>query len=346
MAAKRILSQLAAQNRALQALERAAVARIEPILTTALANLKPYLTVVFTNNPQTAPATLLDRPDISNLIETTVNAAVSQAKLQAQISAAAALQLGQQAATAQLDELGMLPGTPSAQVPQDYLDAVNARFDDAASQYKADLRHQIVQNASAVQVPTSYKQSDFGVNNVTAAYGELKGQAAAESVDKVLPDLIQRSELGVSAATQRAYSEASAQTYASAAETAGIQMGKMWVANWSDGHVPCPVCAALSGQVVPVDAEFVVPSHLKHKKFGKLTGPQAHPNCQCRLVPAPLEADETQEVKQAATVPTVKLPTVVKSSDIRKMPPKTFSKLLASWLVALANLMRKRKNNG
>lgn len=316
MSAKDLVNQVAAQNKALRAADSEAVSRVEPILSTALAGLRPMLQVVFNDNPSTGATTILDRPEVLSLIDQTVDPAVSQIKLQIRLASSAASSLGQRAATDQLAELGLVPGGVSPGLSQDYLDAVYSKLDNAGAQFKVDLRHRIIGSKA---------------RDITAAF------------DRSVTDLVHRAELGISAATKRSYADAAEQTYASAGELSSVEMGKMWVANYAAGHIPCPVCAALSGQVVAMDAEFVVPGHLKFKKFGKLTGPQAHPNCVCMLLPSPIGDTEAQEV---ATVKVPKLPTVVHSSDIRKMSPAKFSKLLAALLASLVSIVKRRKGNG
>lgn len=354
-----LFRQLSSQNRALAALDTTARNRVGPTITEAFNTLTPYLRVVVANNPGLTPIQVLARQDVVAQLDRTFEALLAQLQLQIDDAATAARVLALNAARAQLENLDMpLAGTPAV-LDSGYLADVKARLAVAMRETRIDLHDTIVAAIERVPVPPSYHEdATRGVVNVPQAHGAARGAAVPDAVNSVLADLALRGQLGVSAATQRAYSEASADAYRMAGTQHDAELGKMWVANYANGHVPCPSCAALSGQVARLDTEFFIPRWVKRtfKLFGQLMGPPAHPNCQCKIVPCVLQASPPPstvrptviqvapadtELQEAATVTPVPLPALVSASDIRAMTPSTFVKLLAALLTLLANLLRK-----
>lgn len=64
-----------------------------------------------------------------------------------------------------------------------------------------------------------------------------------------------------------------------------IVMRKRWTVMATD---PCPMCAALNGTTIALDAEFdhtatLDPDHPALPVWGDLQGPPRHPNCRCQI---------------------------------------------------------------
>lgn len=119
----------------------------------------------------------------------------------------------------------------------------------------------------------------------------------------------------------------------------GYQLRKVWVANF-DGNTPCPECVRLHGQEVGLEEEF--PSEqTKTKIYHTLTGPPRHPHCQCYIVVLTVSLENAFE-KLELDMPPRPAPSMMSSSDVKKMPAALFAAIVKTLQKLLRTLRRKK----
>lgn len=187
------------------------------------------------------------------------------------------------------------------------------------------------------------------------AYLELILRAALSNKSEVVP-LVER-VLAASRSWSAAAATASARAYneGHAAQVSGAQKG-VWVTAFRINT--CGACVALHGTVVDVGNSFNESATLGSSSpptFGKLDMPPRHPNCGCRVVILPDEAEHaTYEMrayanewasKAANMAPstsrleppseTAKTTSMLTASDIRALPQAAYDKLKRLFLAAM-----------
>lgn len=204
--------------------------------------------IVMVNNPDATPAELFSRDDVSDALTLPFYAAEEAVNKSAALAWQAGRQAGWQAASEELDALGLDLG----EAPPDDSYTFTALAGDAKA------------NAAQARVRIEQALMDGG----------------PDEAKKVRADLARRAAYTVQAAGMMAQNEAKAQAYA---DHPGV--GKMWVCHFNPGT--CEHCAGLHGMVVPVGAEFPHNTGTKYLAVynGQLFGPPRHPNCRCTLAP-------------------------------------------------------------
>ena len=117
-------------------------------------------------------------------------------------------------------------------------------------------------------------------------YGVVRRRKSTTSddLDRARRRALSRISHGAGVATTRGYTDGLLQSYREL-EAFGYRLVKMWMANFSNGHVPCDHCRALHGMKVGLKESFPTPVTTRTLKvYRDLQGPPRHPHCHCVLV--------------------------------------------------------------
>lgn len=138
---------------------------------------------------------------------------------------------------------------------------------------------------------------------------------------------------------ERGYTDALVASYKELADF-GYELRKVWVANFVDNQ-PCPECVRLHGMEVGLEEEFPTPTLTKTKIYHNLIGPPRHPHCQCYLAILVVSLENAFEKLELDTPPHP-APTMMSSSDVKKMPAAIFSAIVKTLRKLLTTLRRKK----
>lgn len=108
----------------------------------------------------------------------------------------------------------------------------------------------------------------------------LRAYKADGKTDVARRRAILRMKHSAGVAAQRGYTDALVAAYSELQEF-GLELRKIWMANYENGNVPCATCNDLHGSEVGISEQFPVGE--SYVPYMDLVGPPAHPHCRCWL---------------------------------------------------------------
>jgi hypothetical protein len=260
---------VSADSAALEALESRARTQVAGYLDAVTANVGAYLAQVVGKATGTG-SELLSQQGVHQTLVSVLASAQGQVETVTRAGYVAAAQLGAVAAGRDLAALGH--DVPDLGDLGGYLDSV-----------LADVRTAF--GAALFDIQTSVQAAFDGVQGDAAPAGRVLTTNTA--LGRAVARLRVRASATTVTALHRGFSDAQLAAHADyRSVNPFIPLSKRWQVTAAD---PCPACAALHGQTVPLSEEFdhragATAHYRPPRVYRDLHAPPRHPNCRCRLI--------------------------------------------------------------
>lgn len=251
-----------AAHTALLAIEQRVRSQTAAQLSAISTHVSAYLGAVIREHPDLTATEILSRDDVHQTLTTVLNGAQLKAETSTSAGYKAAAALALVATAVEFKDLGHQPKTLPAL--GGYLDAIIRGIRLAFARALLDIHNTVRPAHDGVTGPNP------GPARVLTTHSALK---------RVVRRLGVHVNTAAAFAVHRGFTDAQLALYEEYKQVNPyVALNKRWQVTAND---PCPVCQALDGAVVAIDAEFDRGDALGVHR--DLQGPPRHPNCRCRL---------------------------------------------------------------
>jgi hypothetical protein len=185
----------------------------------------------------------------------------------------------------------------------------------------------------------SPQQRVFVTPYLTSLVSDVRRNLRAYKVlrtDKARRTAVLRMMHSAGVAAQRGYTDSLVSAYGEMKDM-GLTLRKYWVANFV-GHTPCPQCQRLHGTEVGLDESFPIDGF---PVYLDLTGPPAHPHCQCHLAVIVVTLENVFDKVDLAKPTQATENKSMSAARVRAMPAQIFTGFIGFVRKALAKIRGK-----